>query len=186
MDKSDSEIWRDFKTGDEDAFSLIYDTYFRTLCYYGRKFSTDIELVKDCVQDVFTELIHRRRKLSDTDNIQFYLMRSVRRRIARQVNSAKVQFIEFSNDEIIAKNDIPISTDHKHQDEYVDSKIIKDAIKNLPGRQKEAIYLKYFFEFSNREIADIMVLEYQSTSNLLQKAIKTLSGSIHQQKLSLN
>ena len=97
-----------------------------------------------------------------------------------------MQFIEFSNDEIIAKNDIPISTDHKHQDEYVDSKIIKDAIKNLPGRQKEAIYLKYFFEFSNREIADIMVLEYQSTSNLLQKAIKTLSGSIHQQKLSLN
>ena len=86
MDKSDIEIWKAFKAGDEDALCVIYDTYFRTLCFYGRKFSTDIELVKDCVQDVFTELILRREKLSDTDNIQFYLMRSVRRRIARKAN----------------------------------------------------------------------------------------------------
>ena len=75
MNKSDSEIWKDFKAGDEGSFCYLYDTYFTILYSYGRKFSRDQQLVKDCVQDVFTELINRREKLSDTDNIRFYLMR---------------------------------------------------------------------------------------------------------------
>ncbi len=93
MNTSDIDIWKAFKRGDEDAFLLIYNTYFIRLCAYGYKFSLDTHLVEDCVQDVFIEIIKRRKKLSDTDNIQFYLMRSVRSAICTSDEPVSVSCI---------------------------------------------------------------------------------------------
>jgi DNA-directed RNA polymerase specialized sigma24 family protein len=95
LERSDSEIWKDFKSGEEEAFCILYDTYFSILCTCGRKFTLDEQLVKDCVQDQFVELISKREKLSDTDNVRFYLIRSLRRRIARRMNTAYMNFEQF-------------------------------------------------------------------------------------------
>jgi RNA polymerase sigma factor (sigma-70 family) len=178
LNKSDAEIWKDFKSGNEEAFCYLYDTYFTIMYSYGRKFTHDVQLVKDCVQDVFTELIRRREKLSDTDNVRYYLLRSIRRRIARRMKSSSMEFEHFLINEPGKTIDPPDpgGAAEDGDNEQVDR--LKNIVRELPGRQKEGLFLKYYFGFSNQEIADIMDINYQSVSNLLQKALKKIHESL--------
>lgn len=47
--------------GDQNAFMSLYDMYAEMLLNYGLCITSDKELVKDCVQDVFIKLISKAR-----------------------------------------------------------------------------------------------------------------------------
>jgi RNA polymerase sigma-70 factor (ECF subfamily) len=176
LSKPDIDRWQEFKAGSERAFCELYDANFRVLYAYGRKFTANRELVMDCVQDVFLEIIKRREKLSDTDNVLFYLMKATRRRISRKLNNGSLRFEEFLLDDpewYLHTPEFEKPYEQEKKKEYIR---LKNAILELPERQKEAIYLKYYFNFSNQEIADLMEIGYQSVSNHLQKAIKKLNS----------
>ena len=50
------EVWSRFRSGDQDAFSEIYQKFIDALFAYGCKMTRDRELVKDCIQDIFIDL----------------------------------------------------------------------------------------------------------------------------------
>src|SRR5690606_40649004 len=75
------ELWRQFKAGDESAYIIIYQKYFRILYRFGVKISNNPEMVKDCIQDLFIDLWNNKKQLSDTDSITFYLWASLKRKI---------------------------------------------------------------------------------------------------------
>ena len=47
-------------------------------------------------------------------------------------------------------------------------------INNLPPREREVIFLKYYSGLTSQEIAEVMDINYQSVGNTLQKAIYKL------------
>jgi RNA polymerase sigma factor (sigma-70 family) len=51
---------------------------------------------------------------------------------------------------------------------------LKTIINQLPKRQQEAINLRYYHNFSNEEIAQIMGVNYQSVSNFIYTALRKL------------
>ena len=76
--KSDLEIWETFKSGDESAFIYIYSKYFNELINYGNQFTTDINLIEDCVQDLFIKIRKSRNKLGVIKkSIRLYLLISL-------------------------------------------------------------------------------------------------------------
>jgi len=64
---NDTQLWEDFKKGEKYALTQIYYRYADSLFRYGKKFSSDDELVKDAIQDLFFDLIRTRAKLGTTD-----------------------------------------------------------------------------------------------------------------------
>ena len=86
---SDFELWSRFKAGDDIALSLIYEANSRKLYHYGLKFTGNVLLVEDSIQDLFTELIKNRRNLGDTFNISFYLLKSIKRKLLRKLMNEK-------------------------------------------------------------------------------------------------
>ncbi len=78
---NDREIWEDFKSGDKKATSKIYHENIQLLYRYGKKFTTDEDLIKDKIQELFYDLIRTRENVGTTDNIRFYLIKALRRRI---------------------------------------------------------------------------------------------------------
>lgn len=48
--------WRQFVSGDNDSYCWIYNTYVQILYRYGLRFTSDSEIIKDCIQEVFTSL----------------------------------------------------------------------------------------------------------------------------------
>ncbi|GAB3171094.1 RNA polymerase sigma factor [Telluribacter humicola] len=47
----------------------------------------------------------------------------------------------------------------------------------MSKRQKEAVYLRYFENMSNEEIATVMRVKYQTATNLIHEALSSLRES---------
>ena len=173
----DSEIWQRFKKGDETAFSYIFDTYHIPLFEYGQRFTADEHLVRDSIQDLFFELAQKKQKLSQTDNILFYLLKSLRLKIFNNLRKIKVINSEIQPDQV---NEFRLnySTEVDWEEKELKLDRLAEAINQLPPRQKETIYLKFYKNLSNAEVAEIMQLNYQSVSNNIQKAIQKLKSTL--------
>ena len=180
QEKIDSEIWTSFKQGDKKALDYVFEKYVRLLYAYGAKITSNTSLVEDSIQDLFVELWHRRASLSDVTSIKFYLLKSLRRKIVR--NLAKIN--EIGVDESTLEDyemEVEFSQEFKIIQEQVSleqrDKLFK-ALALLTKRQREAIYLKFYEKISYEEIAEIMNLGIKSTYNLIGKAIDILRNNI--------
>ncbi|MGF1637623.1 MAG: RNA polymerase sigma factor [Cyclobacteriaceae bacterium] len=174
---SDEQIWKNFKLGDESAFTYIYYQYFAVLCRYGSQFLGAHSQVKDHIHDLFIELSDRRARLSDTTSIKFYLMRSLKNRILAD----KKRSNKLASEEDQEKGfsfEISFSIEHtiidKQATEERNQKLNK-AIKTLTKRQRELIFYYYFEELKIEEIMVLMDFSNEkSLQNLLYKSIHTL------------
>jgi DNA-directed RNA polymerase specialized sigma24 family protein len=90
---TDLELWQQFKMGDEGAFIAIYKIHINLLYNQGAQITFDRESIKDCLQDLFIDLRQRRARLSDTDNIKLYLLKSFRRRLIAYLKKKSKYFV---------------------------------------------------------------------------------------------
>jgi len=171
----DNVIWQRFLAGEVDAFDRLMTLHFKTLFHYGSKFSKDKEFVKDNIQDLFLILWERRKNLSSEIAVKPYMMASLRRLMHRNAKSrptvSDLAFEDNGNFEI----------EFSVEEEYIENESslritreLKRLLDELPERQKEVIYLKFFQEMDRSQIAEIMSISPQTVSNLLQIAIKQL------------
>ncbi|MCW0483081.1 RNA polymerase sigma factor [Gaoshiqia sediminis] len=171
----DFEIWQRFRRGDEKAFSYIFDTYHLQLFEYGRRFTLDEDLVRDSIQDLFFELASKKDKLSPTDNILFYLLKSLRIRIFGNLRKNKNHSIEVKT-ELTDEFFLSYVTDSDELEKEFRLDLLAEAVNELPARLKETIYLKFYKNLSNAEVAGVMQVNYQSVANNIQKAIHKLKS----------
>ena len=174
---NDSQLWQQLKNGSELALGKLIKKYFNLLQNYGYKFIRNEDFVKDCVQEVFVEIWSRRQNISQPDSVRAYLLSSVRKRILRESVRQKIN----GDDEIInIENDLKFAEFSPElvmiEQENTQETIQKVAIllNSLPKRQREVIYLRFYQNLERDEIAQIMGVNAQSVSNLLQAAFKTI------------
>ena len=82
---NDRELWDSFKAGDDRAFSQIYETYADLLFSYGMRFTSNREIVRDTLQELFIKLYKNRKNLSTTDHIKFYLFCAFRHQLQNEL-----------------------------------------------------------------------------------------------------
>ena len=172
---SDTTLWNQLRLGDEEAFSSLFERYYSTLVNYGKTLMTGEDRVKDCVQDVFVNIWTYRYKLNEAIVVKAYLLSSVRKRIARLhhrehifSNIKSIDSLEFLFDFSIEDRLIADETTAKKVEQ------LNKSINQLSDRQKEAIYLRYHQGLSVEQVAEVLNLNYQSTKNLLHRAILQL------------
>jgi RNA polymerase sigma factor (sigma-70 family) len=190
---NDSQLWQQLKNGSEIALGKLIKKYFNLLQNYGYKFFRNEDFVKDCVQEVFVEIWSRRQNISQPDSVRAYLLSSVRKKILRESVRQKIngeneiiniendlKFAEFSPELVIIEQENTQETIQK----------VAVLLNLLPKRQREVVYLRFYQNLERDEIAQIMGVNAQSVSNLLQAAFKTIrenwSGIIFQYLLLLN
>jgi RNA polymerase sigma factor (sigma-70 family) len=176
-DASDDKImWQRFISGDVEAFDFLMSSQFRILFHYGSKFSKDKEFVKDCIQDLFLGLWERRDNLSVEIPVKPYLMASLRRLMHRK-HEVKARLAEdhFEGQEGLFEIEFSVEQEYIEKESTVAlSHKLKKLLEELPLRQKEVIYLKFYQELDRNQISEIMEVSPQTVSNLLQIAIKHL------------
>ncbi|MCB9252991.1 MAG: hypothetical protein H6605_11020, partial [Flavobacteriales bacterium] len=59
---------------------------------------------------------------------------------------------------------------------------VRSAIESLTSRQKEALYLRFYFGLSHKEIAEVLHLEVQSSRSLINRAVKKIRNVIKSDK----
>ncbi|TDE13355.1 RNA polymerase sigma factor [Dyadobacter psychrotolerans] len=172
----DTMIWQRFIAGEESAFDQLMSSHFRALFHYGSKFSRDKEFVKDSIQDLFLILWEKRNNLSTDIAVKPYMMASLRRLMHRSMTSQSRLLDEpFENQEGTFEIEFSVEQEYiEHESTLVLTGKLQKLLDELPRRQKEVIYLKFFQELERNQISEIMDVSPQTVSNLLQIAIKQL------------
>ncbi len=169
------EIWNRFQTGDKEAFAIIYNFYIDRLYQYGSKLCKDDELVKDSLQELYLELYLKRDKLNiSPEHLSYWLILALKRNLIKKMQNTRRfmgYFKEFSDF-------IPeYSTEHriiKREEENEVNRKVAKALKMLPSRQNEAVYLRFNEQLDYNEIAGIMDISVESVRKLVYRALKAV------------
>ncbi len=182
LDKRSDErlLWSRFLNGDDQVLSLIYLQYSNPLFDYGCRFSKNTDLVKDCIQEVFCNLLRTRKNLSETDNVKFYLLKSLKRQILKEIQKSGNKLVSINDQEYSFELLLGYNNDDQLNElNEVQQQALIEALESLTDRQKEAIYLRFDRGLEYNEISEILNLNYQSARALIHRAIEKLREVIH-------
>ena len=180
--------WLRFKNGDKEAFAFFYNLHIDRLYQYGLKLCNDDDTVKDAIQEVFLDLyLKRANEHTNPENLKYYLLLALKRNLIKKLKSKR----RFDEGEIPENNfqDMEFSAEYqlieKEQNEELRANII-NALNQLPGKQKEAIYLRFNRGLEYEEISFLLNLNYQSSRALIHRAIEKLREIIQVPNKKIN
>ncbi len=182
---TDTSLWEQLiLSGNRNVLKTLYSRYANLLFNYGMHISHHPELVKDCIQDLFLDLLKNHKNLSKTTSVKFYLYKALRRKIVYEGQKINRQLTVLSLHE--EATDVQISYELSGITEKIDllrKEKILQSIQSLPKRQREVIQLLFFENLSREEVGEIMDIDTNSIYALTWKAIKTLRKELQPQQI---
>jgi RNA polymerase sigma factor (sigma-70 family) len=181
----DKVLWQNFKKGERTAFAKIYKQCYKPLFNYGIKIRNQHEFIKDCIQEVFYDIIRHRENLGDVNNILLYLITSLRRKIFRKLRSDfsfRCDTLLYYNHQFRDEGQEDVV--FREQDDYHDKDLLRTFLDQLPRRQKEALLMKFYLNFDYEDIASLMDMNVQSVRNLIHRSIKSLRSRLKKEVFS--
>ncbi len=179
-------LWDEFRSGNQPAFASLYKEYVNVLYHYCTHFANDRALIKDCIHDLFVELWKHRQNIGPTTSVRFYLMASIKRKVVRHLTAEQklVSQDDLMNNRRGSGEWVP-GADGSHETALIADEednhrhdCLHRAIQQLPRRQREAVYLRYYENLSNEEISTLMHINIQSVYNLIFGALGNLKKQI--------
>lgn len=181
----DMTLWSSLIEGNLRALEILYKRHYALLLNYGLKFCQDIELAKDCIQDVFVKL-HKSKELSQAVSPRAYLLRALRNTLYDNLLLSKetTSLDEFAF-HISESHDLFEQLFLKNDEDMQLSKQLLKALSSLPSNQKTILYLRFVKELSHKEIAEIMNINVQSSMNLVSRALIKLRSLMKNDSLMI-
>jgi RNA polymerase sigma factor (sigma-70 family) len=167
-------LWSQFCSGDEEALVVLFKRYYRKLVHYGLKFTPNQPLIEDAIQDLIIYLWLHRHRLSPTPSPTFYVLKAFRHQLFRALKPyAGEDELALDDDQMPFEFSTEISLIESEMAQHTQAKV-KLMLDQLPARQKEVVYLRYFQGLRPEEIANLLAIKPQSVSNILQRALLSL------------
>ena len=171
---TDEELMRLLQEGHADAFTAIYDRYWKQLCAAALKRLSSREQAEDIVQNIFIRLWTRRDKLMIT-HLSNYLLIAVRNGVLDYVTRQKVDDSFYAPfDAMLAENESPEA-----------SLLAKDLLQlieayaeTLPAKRKKIFLLYIQHRLSTGEIAEMLDVSRKTVQNQLRTALSGLQPHI--------
>ncbi len=182
MERNEEEmLWLRFKEGEEEALSDIYEKYVHALFSFGCRIYGDEFLVRDCIQEVFIQLINKRHKIIISRHSYLYLFKALRNKLLEELRSknkrSKLLSLNYSDPDCfcdsIEQSIVRSEEDKKRR------KILTRALNCLSDYQREAVFLRYSQGFEYEEIAEVLGIDTASARTLLYRSLKKLREVIN-------
>ena len=164
--------WQKIVNGDQEAFNALFRNIYPELKAYGLALSNNEPLVQDALQNLFVKLWTRRAQLGHIESIKHYLYRSFRNTLLDLIKEEQ-KYLDLDQAQLEKKTAF-IPLDPADKKSILAAKNISYLLEQLPVKQKEIIYLRFYNHLSFKEIAEVMDLRYQTVRNYSVKAIQYL------------
>jgi RNA polymerase sigma factor (sigma-70 family) len=172
----------------EELVVRLFQQEGRSLVRLARLFVDDRDAAEDLVQEAFLRLARSAHRIADIDRAPAYL-RSIVLNLARDHNrrglvslrhhSTSIRPTSIGQREDAASSPAPSTPDLLVQSE--DHRMVIEAVRSLPVRQRDCITLRYFEELGIDAIATTLGLSPNSVKTHLQRGLagleRSLSGS---------
>ena len=174
---ANQQNWQAYCDGSTQAFETIYNKLAGQLYLYGCKQTADTALVEDAIQDIFCKLFEGGQYLDNINNIHSYLLIALRNYIRKSISTGyRHEWHQKRFQAMLPETEeatYPSLSNHNSI-----HKTVRHAIDQLPSRQREVLYLRYYEGFDYDEISGIMNISYQVARNYASRGIKQLRAKL--------
>jgi RNA polymerase sigma-70 factor (ECF subfamily) len=161
------------KEGNEQAFSLLFNTYYRDMVLFGGNYLPQQDACEDIVQSVFLKLWNERATLVIEKSLKSWLLRAVRNACLDEIRHCNVVLEHESyvlsslqpDDLIDTENHVLYSELQRH---------LQRALERMPETYREAFELNRFEGLKYREIAGKLNVSERTVEDRIGKAISFL------------
>jgi RNA polymerase sigma factor (sigma-70 family) len=173
---TDSEVWDQLRTGDQQALEYLYRSYAKDLFNFGMKLYGRNEWVQDTLQELFVDIWKQHQKLSAVTSVKTYLFKALKYKLHRQYGKEKCLVYNIDYERLpgmeveLPEESRMISAQFSREQQL---KLAK-AIEKLPARQREVLHLLFDEGMSYDEVAGIMEINVRSVYTVAWKAISSL------------
>lgn len=179
-------VWSRFKSGDQEAFAILYNLHIEALYHYGTKLCKDKEAVKDALQELFLELFLKRNKMRiSPENLKYYLFLALKRNLIKKMEAGRKISHGF-NESVNFEPEYSIEFQIIEQEKEAEiNREVLNALNMLPSKQKEAVYLRYNESLEYKEIANILKISVESVRKQVYRALKTIRKIIGGESITI-
>lgn len=170
---TDQELYRQISTGNEIAFRIFYDRYWKRVIQIADRILMDKEMAKDVVQDVFVS-IWTKRGSTEIKNVKAYIYQSIKLSCFDKLRSIKHHESLLSRSQIILE-----SKDFEDKINFEDTSFrINSGISSLPEKTKKIFKLSRERSLSNHQIAKELDISPKTVEYHISVSLKHLRKNL--------
>jgi RNA polymerase sigma-70 factor (sigma-E family) len=159
----------------DGAVTELYSLHYHRLVRLAALLVRDVPSAEDIVQDSFVAMHDGWQRLRDAESALAYLRQAVVNR-SRSVLRHRAVVEKYPEK---PSPDMP-SAEHGALVQLERSAVIA-TLRKLPGRQREAIVLRYYADFSEAEVAAAMGISCGAVKSHTARAMAALRADLEQQ-----
>lgn len=152
---NDSELIRQFKSGDVKGFNEIVRKYQKQVYWVIRKLVLDHDEADDITQEVFIKVHSALKDFREESNLFTWLYR-----IATNYSLNHIKKVKVRNTISVETVIEPIESVDKRSDEIIDDQtrriVLEEAIETLPPQQRAVFNMRYYDQLPYDDIAEIL------------------------------
>ena len=164
----------------EELVVRLFQQEGRSLVRLARLFVDDRDAAEDLVQEAFLRLARSAHRITDIDRAPAYL-RSIVLNLARDHNRRGLVSLRHHSTSIGQREPTDGATTASAPDLLVqseDHRLVIEAVRSLPVRQRDCITLRYFEELGIDAIAATLGLSPNSVKTHLHRGLAGLDSSV--------
>lgn len=150
----------------DEAISALFDRHYASMCRLAYVILGDAAVAEEIVMEALLKTFTGWGRVRDVDRADAYLRRAVvnmcRTKIRRKAVEARVNAAIHHRDETRAPDWDP----ERHET----SRLVWQAVLELPERQRATVVLRYFEDLPEAEIADVLQVSVGTVKSQLSKA----------------
>lgn len=182
MDKSiDAEywqlVWSKFKSGDKTAFKTIYTEFSDSLFSYGARITSDRELLKDAIQDLFVNVYTYGSNLRKPELLEYYLFKTLKRIIIRKLEEKK-QYSSIQEFPSIFNLIFSIEEENMNDENDEAIQLLNAEVSSLKPLKRELLFLKFNSNLTYVEIGKLLDIKPDTVKKQVHRILKHLRRKI--------
>ncbi len=166
------------------SFEYMYDTYKNTVRHMVQKGEDDNSLWDDIMQEIFIKFYKSMGRVHGEEASRKWLLTIARNEIINHCKSEELYrkhvLLSFNKEEFFDNcskpvGDIILETTIKQELELK----VRKKIRHLRPKQQEVIVLKYYYEYTAKEIAHMLKCPLNTVYSRLKKAEGSLQKNLY-------
>jgi RNA polymerase sigma-70 factor (ECF subfamily) len=182
----DLELINQLKSGDEESFRIVVETYQKQVLNSCYRFVLNRETAEDLTQDVFIEVYRSIKMFKGDSKLSTWIYRIAISKSLDYLKSRKRKK-RFAKVTGLSEVDEPAeqlkASAKNHPENIIEQqerlKVLSIALNKLPDNQRIAFTLSKYDEMSYREIADVLAVSISSVESLIHRAKMNLKNYLY-------
>lgn len=174
---TDDDLMILHREGDAQAFDVLFDLHYAAVYNFAYMLLHDAHQSADVLQETFLTVVRRAGDYLPRGHFKTYILRICRNRCFNIIETNRNrQRITMENGFELVRSVSSSPEPDKSYDRDERLVRVRDAMRELPERQREAITLYAYESMSYNQIADVLGMPVNSVKTLIHRARQRLAG----------